>query len=62
MTHLRIREVDVHKGFLDPDAQGQLVDAIRKVAAQAPFFPARYPLWQADVGADDGGRAVRLVQ
>lgn len=43
MTHLRIREVDVHKGFLDPAAQGQVVDAIRKVAEQAPFFQPDTP-------------------
>ena len=31
------------KSFLDPAAQGQVVDAVRKVAEQAPFFQPDTP-------------------
>jgi alkylated DNA repair protein (DNA oxidative demethylase) len=40
MTVLDLKGVRIHKGMLDRDAQAALADAVRAVAAQAPF--ARY--------------------
>jgi alkylated DNA repair protein (DNA oxidative demethylase) len=34
----RVREVDVHKGYLNPDAQLQVLDAVRDVVRAAPLF------------------------
>ncbi|MFT6676603.1 MAG: alkylated DNA repair protein (DNA oxidative demethylase) [Sulfitobacter sp.] len=43
MTHLRIRGVDIHKGFLAPDLQQALVETIRALAQKAPFFRPETP-------------------
>jgi alkylated DNA repair protein (DNA oxidative demethylase) len=35
---LTIRGFEVYEGFLDPDAQARMVEDLRQVARQAPFF------------------------
>ncbi|MEM6304820.1 MAG: alpha-ketoglutarate-dependent dioxygenase AlkB [Pseudomonadota bacterium] len=38
MTVLRVRGFEIHKGFLDPDTQREVLDAVRGVAKAAPLF------------------------
>ena len=38
MTKLILRDVEIHKDFLDRAAQADLLEAVRGVAAQAPLF------------------------
>ena len=38
MTVLRVRGFEIHKGFLDVQAQMRVLDAIRAVVADAPLF------------------------
>ena len=35
---LKVRGFDIHSGYLPPDAQRDVLDGIRAVVAQAPFF------------------------
>ena len=43
MTKLILRDVEIHKGFLDRAAQGELLDAVRGVVAAAPLFQPDTP-------------------
>ncbi|KEJ96956.1 alkylated DNA repair protein (DNA oxidative demethylase) [Pseudosulfitobacter pseudonitzschiae] len=43
MTKLILRDVEIHKGFLDRTAQGELLDAVRGVVAAAPLFQPDTP-------------------
>ncbi len=38
MTVLRLRGFEIHKAFLDPDAQRAVLDGVRTVVKAAPFF------------------------
>lgn len=43
MTVLRLRGFEIHKGWLDPDAQNEVLEAVRDVVRQAPLFQPDTP-------------------
>lgn len=43
MTTLEVRGFEIHRGFLEADAQRAVVDAVREVAQAAPFFQPDTP-------------------
>lgn len=43
MTVLRLRGFEIHKAFLDPTAQRDLLDSVRSVVKAAPFFRPETP-------------------
>lgn len=43
MTILTVKGVDIHKGYLDPAQQKQLVDVVRAIAKAAPLFQPEIP-------------------
>ena len=43
MAPLTVRDFEIHDGFLDAEAQRELVDAVCDVARQVPFFRPQTP-------------------
>ena len=43
MSVLTLRGVEIYKGFLEPEAQSRVLDAVRDVAATAPVFSPMTP-------------------